>query len=378
MTSFPMITSSELSALGEQAFELVRSYSQMGYHRTGSPVDDQTIDWLAEWLSSAGAEVTCPPFPYQHYDADVSIISGDNNIEAMALYYAYDGTTTISRPGFGEIDGHDAEDRITAGIGTAIDEAKQNGCDGLILTTQSPNDALCGINRQSCQTLNFPVILIASKDSAQIRQSHAVINISASTRAQTARNVIARFRHLDRNRETLPLLLTTPVSGWFNCAGERGCGIAIALILACRLGAQYPVDLLLASGHELGFAGGHHLAQQYDSKAHAVVHLGSAIANISAGMTSICSAPPNQFSQVSEYLNKLDIQPLRPKNAADHHEWVGESMCWAEKNWPMLSIAGISPHFHTPLDRSDNATTPALLASAIDQIYQAARVLMEA
>ena len=66
-------------------------------------------------------------------------------------------------------------------------------------------------------------------------------------------NIVARFRSADSTDQAL--VLTTPVSGWFNCAGERGCGIAIALILAEKLSAHCNVDLLLASGHELGFAG---------------------------------------------------------------------------------------------------------------------------
>ena len=100
-------------------------------------------------------------------------------------------------------------------------------------------------------------------------------------------------------------MLTTPVSGWFNCAGERGCGIAIALILAEKLNAHCNVDLLLASGHELGFAGGYHLAETYDSTASAVIHLGSSIANIGAEMISVCTAPPTPFSRISTTLNSL-------------------------------------------------------------------------
>ena len=363
---------------GLRAFEMVKTYSDMGYHRTGTETDDTAIDWLAGLLRNAGAEVTCPPFPYSHYDAAVTITINGQCIEAMALYYAYTGSASIRRPAFGEVNGHDAEDNISKAIITAVAQARQLGHDGLILTTDSPDDTLCGMNRQSHDVLDFPVILIGKKDSEWVRQNPAQISISATTNDQTARNIVARFRSDDSTDQALPLLLTTPVSGWFNCAGERGCGIAIALILAQKLSARCPLDLLLASGHELGFVGGYHLAEHYGGTARAVVHLGSSIANIDAEITAVCAAPPQQLSQISTTLQSLGIHPARPRDALNPDAWVGESMCWAPKNWPMLSIAGISPHFHTPLDLAEAVTTPALLATAIENIFQASRILIEA
>lgn len=376
MIDTPSDMTSDHKADGRKAFDIVKTYSDMGYHRTGTKTDAAAIDWLAGLLRIAGAEVTCPHFSYSHYDAAVTVTINDHSIEAMALYYAFTGTTTISRPAFGEINGHDAEDDISSAIIRAVTDARQHDHDGLILTTNSPDETLCGINRQSYEILDFPVILIGRKDSQRVRQNPAQITISATTQDRTARNIVAHFRSAKNTDQ--PLILTTPVSGWFNCAGERGCSIAIALILAEKLSACCPVDLLLASGHELGYAGGYHLAQTYDSTARAVVHLGSSIANIGAEMTSVCTAPPAQFSRIRTVLNSLEIRPTRPRDALNPDAWVGESMCWAPKNRPMLSIAGISPHFHSPLDLAEAVTTPNLLATAIEQIFQATRILIEA
>ena len=376
MTHSPSGMTSNYNADGRKAFDIVKTYSDMGYHRTGTKTDAATIDWLAGLLRSVGAEVTCPNFPYSHYDAAVTIAINGQSIEAIALYYAYTGTATINNPAFGEVNGHDGEDNISSAIISAIKDAQQHGHDGLILSTNSPDETLCAINRQSNDILDFPVILIGRKDSQRVRQNPTRITISAIRQDRIARNIVARFRSTKNTDQ--PLMLTTPVSGWFNCAGERGCGIAISLILAEKLSAHYSIDLLLASGHELGFAGGYHLAERYDSTANAVVHLGSSIANIGAEMTSLCSASPSQFNRISTVLNDLNIQLEKPRDALFPDAWVGESMCWAPKNWPMLSIAGISPHFHTPLDLAEAVTTPDLLANAIDRIYQATRILIEA
>lgn len=368
-------TKTEHQVDGRKAFNIVKSYSDLGYHRTGTKTDIATIDWLAGMLRNAGAEVTCPHFSYRHYDAAVTVTINDHSIEAMALHYAYTGTTTISHPAFGEVNGHDAEDDISNTVITAITNAKKYDRDGLILTTNSPDETLCGINRQCWDVLDFPVILIGRKDRQRVRENPAQITISATAQDRTARNIVAQFRS-SKNTDQL-LMLTTPVSGWFNCAGERGCGIAISLILAEKLSAHCPVDLLLASGHELGFAGGYHLARTYDRTPCAIVHLGSSIANIGADMISVCTAPPAQFSQINKVLNTLEIRPARPRDVLNPDGWVGESMCWAPKNRPMLSIAGISPHFHTPLDLAESVTTPDLLETAIEQTFQATRVLIE-
>ena len=124
-------------AHGLKAFDIVNTYSDMGHHRTGTKTDAAAIDWLAGLLRNAGAEVTCPPFPYSHYDAAATITINGQCIEAMALYYAYTGTATI-RPAFGEVNGHDAEDNIASTIITAVAQARQLGHDGLISPRTAP------------------------------------------------------------------------------------------------------------------------------------------------------------------------------------------------------------------------------------------------
>jgi hypothetical protein len=54
-------------------------------------------------------------------------------------------------------------------------------------------------------------------------------------------------------------VLSTPRSGWFGCAGERGTGLAVWLMLAqWAARARLPVNVALVatSGHEYEYAGG--------------------------------------------------------------------------------------------------------------------------
>jgi hypothetical protein len=69
----------------------------------------------------------------------------------------------------------------------------------------------------------------------------------------TARNVIATTGHGPRQ-----IVISTPYSGWFRCAGERGSGIAVWLALArwaAERNAGVTYTFIANSAHELGYAG---------------------------------------------------------------------------------------------------------------------------
>src|SRR5690606_13343234 len=91
----------------------------------------------------------------------------------------------------------------------------------------------------------------------EAEQSGSSANLVIEGRAfrRPAFNLTAR---LDRGAEKT-LVISTPRSGWFGCAGERGSGLAAWLLLArWAAGARLPVNLTLVatSGHEYEYAGG--------------------------------------------------------------------------------------------------------------------------
>lgn len=79
------------------------------------------------------------------------------------------------------------------------------------------------------------------------------------------------------------MAILTPKSGWFHCAAERGCGIAIWLEVAHALAAQpgrvRDVVFVATSGHELGFLGIEELLKRRPelARAHAWIHLGASV-----------------------------------------------------------------------------------------------------
>ena len=360
--------------IGDRAFEIMSVFSELGPHRTGTKGQHDTFQWLASELMTSGADVSYQTFPFHYYDAEVSVWSEGRSISALALYYSFTGELDIRNRTTGTVDAHADEVVISKRINCMVNKAKADGCDGLVLATRCPTGALCAINREYTTGLGFPVVLVAQNNLNAILTNDADIFFSASVRKTLTQNVVARFPSpIGASRITI----TTPISGWFQCAGERGCGLAVAILVAKRLSDSFGVDLLLANGHELGFLGGHHLAGSYAAGSQCVLHIGSCIANIDAQMTSICSADLAATERITASLGRLDIKPIVPTFAADENNWVGESMCWAANGLPMLSIAGQAPHFHTNGDLPNTVTTPTLLAEMIDVIHDAALALVD-
>lgn len=357
---------------GEQAFELVRSYAAIGHHRTVSATGEQTLHWLARQLEMFGAEVSFQSFEYQHFDCETNIHGVDLAVDLMALYYAFSGHHDLSNLATGRVDAHAAEAAISTKIDALVSQAKTNGNDGLVLGTDCPTGTLCAINREYGSGYDFPVLLTSPHDLNLFNKPSVSLSCFASVRPGSARNVTAHFCGPDH---APTIVVTTPFSVWFQCAGERGSGIAIALHVAKRLSSRFNVRLLLANGHELGFLGGYEFARTFTEDPDCVLHLGSCIANFDGQLTSICSAGPARTQEIRQHLKPLFTRPIAPANPANADDWVGESMCWAPRKRPMLSIAGQAPHFHTKGDLPEVVTSPRQLEIAIDAIERAALAL---
>ena len=350
---------------GNEAYEIVRVFSKMGIHRTGTQGDHNTSCWLGSELAVDGADVSFQTFPYHHFDAELSVWSAGKSIEAEALYYSFTGQRNLSNLATGLVDAHGGEDVISREIGCMVAAAKEDGFDGLVLATRCPTGDLCAINRDHKMDLEFPVVLVAQDNLNKIKTSSAEIFFTASVQKRMARNVIARFSGPTGAQR---VIVTTPISGWFRCAGERGCGLAIAIFVSRQLSKSFAVDLLLTSGHELGMCGGYHLAQNYNAKPKCVLHLGSCIANIDAKTTAICSTNSVTAGHIASALKRLGIKLVNLSDPTNKENWVGESMCWVSNNWPILSIVGLAPHFHARSDLPEVVTNPGLLGTAIEVI----------
>ena len=174
-------------------------------------------------------------------------------------------------------------------VARPLAEAVQRGAAGVVLVTTGPTGEAIALNVSTHRpAVERPVAILAPKDAAPFvaaaaeGRSATLIVDGKGGRAERrpAFNLIA---HLDR-KAARTLVISTPRSGWFGCAAERGSGLAIWLWLARGLARTNPgvnVELLATSGHEYEYLGGeHYLAEAAPPPASTKlwVHIGASAA----------------------------------------------------------------------------------------------------
>ncbi|MCP4430936.1 MAG: hypothetical protein GY806_08170 [Gammaproteobacteria bacterium] len=336
-------------------YKLASDYSKFGCHRTGSTTQLATEAWLLKTLQTFTHRLEKFEFDYQHFEAVTEVLVDGGLIPSMALYYEAVGELVDCRNfEMGSVNISWDESMAYAAIQEIQKQADQGKCDALLVATRCANDSLYAFNVFPVLKDLLPVILVPGCEFERLSESNICLNYSASVSQRTANNIIARF---GEGSSKSTVVITTPITGWFECAGERGTGVALAIALAEQLSKTCTVELVLASAHELGYLGGFQFADSLDNSPAAVIHLGSCLATrdarIEAWSNVNCSAFDKIFRRQGIVLNKVS----NPSSQAD---WVGEAECWAHFNCPMLSIAGDNPVFHTPDDRIDNVTDEKL------------------
>ena len=165
-------------------------------------------------------------------------------------------------------------------------EALQRGAAGAVLVTTGPSGEAIALNVTSKRVVfDRPVAVLAPKDappfmSAAAEGRPATLTLDGRGGRRPAWNLLAR---LDRGAAKT-VIVTTPRSGWFGCAAERGSGLAVWLDLARWLPrSTRGVNLEFAanSGHEYEFLGGEHYLEARAPKPAATkawVHIGASAA----------------------------------------------------------------------------------------------------
>jgi hypothetical protein len=252
--------------------------------------------------------------------------------------------------------------------------AAASGASAAVLATTHPEGSLVGINREPDVpgTPAFPAVLVAGSDLVSCLEGPLRLELKAHIDPDAATtNVIGR-----RGGHGRPVVVTTPLTGWFGCAGERGTGIAVLLDLIDRLG-DVPLLVVGTGGHELGFFGAHRYVAEAVVDVRAVVHLGASIA--------VEEPDPDggrRLASTRVAMTTLDAVRGEPVAAAlgaarlnlscEAKTWIGEANAWKRLDVPMLSISGAGIDFHTPNDTPARVTSSHALATAAGAIADAA------
>jgi len=364
-----------MTDLAARLYETVRQYAAIGaHHRTGTAEDACTLDWFEDRVRALGATTERQPWSFDRYDAEWRVTVDGVEVDALPLFYEGTGEIDSTAPVVAVVDA------VSAGAfptwPAIVADARSAGAPVAVVATRSPSGGLFAPNRAPAPPgPGLPGLLVAGALAGRLPTASVRARIAARIVGGTTSNVIGRIgAGPDRDR----VLLTTPLSGWFRCAGERGTGIAVMLAVAERLAAE-GVPLLVNgnSGHELVDVGAHRFAETKPA-VRAIFHFGASVAagerdesddRLAEGV-KVRAWVPGAEAALTDAFSPLGKTPVFIGDAdrARPESWVGEGRAWCTLERPLISMAGGFSLFHTPEDVPELATTPALL----ERVYHAA------
>ncbi|PAL24636.1 MULTISPECIES: hypothetical protein [unclassified Sphingopyxis] len=264
-------------------FADVQSYAEAGNKQSGGAGDRWTADWTAKRLFSAGFEVDRQTFDVPWFEAShCELTLGDHTIPLVAQPLAVEtGEAGLAAPlRLAEIperlDGAIAVVRlpfrrwsslVDRAVREPLADALARGANGVILITTGPTGEALLLNVPAGHPVSDkPLALLAPRLAAPVIEAArhgaaAKLALRGRGGIRAAQNIIGR-----RVRSGRPwLVVSTPRSGWTDCAGERGPGIAMWLALAGWMPRAFPQHSLLFlcnSGHEYENLGASHIADK--------------------------------------------------------------------------------------------------------------------
>lgn len=277
--------SRDLTMFGsERLFTDVQSYTVAGNKQSGGEGDRWTADWTAKRLSSAGFEVERQTFDVPWFEASrCDLRLGDITIPLVAQPLAIEtGEAGLAAPlRLAEIperlDGAIAVVRlpfrrwsslVDRAAREPLADALARGASGVILITTGPTGEALLLNVPAGHPVSEkPLALLAPRLAAPVIEAArhgaaAKLALRGRGGARAAQNIIGRLVRSGRPW----LVVSTPRSGWTDCAGERGPGIAMWLALADWMPRAFPQHSLLFlcnSGHEYENLGASHIADKF-------------------------------------------------------------------------------------------------------------------
>ncbi len=356
---------------------IVRAFDEQGWHRTATRVDQLSAEWLVGELSAAGIAAETVAFPFSRVDAvDSSVHLGELEIPAIALMDS--GLPAVRTAIRGQFrPGSIGLVRVVShGVATEVEQLRAGSNDALVVAVAGPPGGITLLNAWNFDSPGGIPVVQVSEDAwpalEAAREAGKSITVSCGgPRTDTeAMNVFAQVPGTRPGKA--PLGVLTPRSGWWNCASERGGGIAIWLEVArvaAQLGFERDLIFLATSGHELGFLGARRYFEREPGlarQARAWIHLG---ANIGAAGSQLVvrASDAGLLATARQQRELLDISPA-PRFEVTNRP-VGEAGEVLQRGGTFISlVGGEAPLFHSTLDRWPGAIDAPAIASAANGV----------
>ncbi|MDR0714415.1 MAG: hypothetical protein LBF89_09195 [Bacteroidales bacterium] len=375
---------------GKRLYADVEKYVSFGDHRTGTPVNTQTAAWLGEELEKYGYTVDYPEFPIRQYFFDkAAIVSGNDSISTFPQWWVNEQISQSVRGRLTEVTSlsvqtnpegqiivvHAPEGEVLQAF-RLINTLADNGANAVVVITENPSGDVVAFNSTAKpEPWKIPVVLVAAKDSAKLAafaagQQMVHLYVDGEYKDVKGRNVSGAI-----GKGGKYVVISTPISGWFGCGGERGPGIAVWLELArwaTTLKTDYTFVFTGNSGHETGGIGAHlfldELAPPIENT-HLWIHLGAGLATLACQKTPEGLVRQNEVDSLRNFFYSEPIkdsfteifEKTKAQKFNTDERNAGELVYVAQKGYKrILGVSYIHPYFHTPAD-SAYATSPRIL-----------------
>ncbi len=386
---------------GSQLFTDLKTYSDFGEHRTATDVDIRTSNWLADGLRTAGFETRLHPFRLRQFFLDkAELKAGGANIPSFPLWWPQPGRVTgrLSLAVAGaDLSGKVVLVKLPAIRGASITPRSQvheslapllaAGAAAVVAITPSATGEIMALNAMAgLAKWPIPILAVGQSDEAALTNAAAkgaTASVSLDGKYKEDAEAFEVVGKLNRGKRVV--VVSTPSSGWFRCAGERGCGIALWLGLA-RWAASRKSNtsyvFVASSGHELNGVGIHHFVKEMAPKPADVgcwLHLGAGIATYeykatAGGIEKQKAASFTRRLYTSTQFEKIlaesfhDLPGLTPIVTK---EPGGEMIVMAGAGYPFMGFAGGSALHHAPGDLPERSTGPELLEPIAERLVRA-------
>lgn len=394
---------------GARLYADVERYVALGRHRTGSRADHATAEWLAEALIVAGFRVERQEWHFDRYDVGRACVTASGQrvfglpqwpvrttkpggIRAKAAPIDGDLRGKIAVVSFPYSSHADITNRSYEAL---LHHAFAGGAAAVIAVTEGPTGEVIALNAPNPDPWPIPVLLVAPREAGFLWSAaqnggelHLVIEADLK-RGASALNAIGRLEH---GRATV--VVSTPMSGWYTCGGERGPGIALWRGLARWAAARKdPVNwcFVATSGHEIGHGGMNrfmHDGAPAQAETLLWLHLGAGIATWrwrpgeSGSLVTTGEVNPDRYCLASAPIldsarDAFEGEPgLETPIEARHDRAAGEFADVLRHGYePALSIFSACQHHHVPGDVAANTDGAILEPVARGLVHIIANVI---
>jgi hypothetical protein len=352
----------------------VARYIGLGEHRAGTTVERKTARWLEKRLAALGYQTRQEAFPIRTISEPSGILTvGKMQIAAFPQWYPPEGVfgrqieARLVRTGDSGSTGAilvvpepvPNMGNWNKSLDVLVEQAHQSGASAIIMAVNSTSGDLFVCNQHSEHALPLPVALIAKHDlaacvEAAVRGETGRLRLSGQSIETKALNIVA-----SKSGQGKMIVISTPLTGWFRCGGERGPGIALWLRMAAFLAQTTRPVLLLGNGsHEIGHLGMDHALKNYVPSLDDVaiwLHFGASIAATRLDAQYGIKSPQVVIgTAATEGLARQHLLPLMTSYATGNAAAPGEAGQVLGAGYErFVGMIGTFPAFHTQQDNGD-------------------------